>query len=54
MSYRILVARNGYYYVQKRGGWNGWSKVGGFFSTRVGARRFIDDHRGSTQIVEYR
>lgn len=43
--YRILVARSGYYFVQRRDAWGNWSKTGGFFRTRTGARNFINDLR---------
>lgn len=40
--YRILIASNGYYYVQHYNGqW--WKKTGGFFSSRGAARTFIRD-----------
>lgn len=42
--FRIMMARNGYYYVQKDT-WNGYKKIGGFFSTERGARKFINDYR---------
>lgn len=52
--YRILIARNGYYYVQQQTRY-GWQKTGGFFHTRRGARTFIRDHRGylRSTVVEY-
>ena len=50
--YRILMAVNGYYYVQKQGRWD-WFKVGGFFRTRAGARRFIRDYKNNNRVVEY-
>lgn len=40
MRYRILVARNGYYYVQKYNGLR-WMKIGHFYRTRLGAERLI-------------
>lgn len=58
--YRILLASSGCYYVQKKrtsGFWVNWHKVGGFFNTRAGARRFIRDHKnynnGIGNVVEY-
>lgn len=53
--YRILLASSGYYYVQRHVGWR-WYKVGGFFNTRAGARRFIRDHKNyrvGGRVVEY-
>lgn len=53
--HRILIAKNGFYYVQEHSGWNGWYKIGGFFNTRAGARRFIRDRKGlgGGNVVEY-
>lgn len=47
--FRILMARNGYYYVQRQGVYGAWTKVGGFFSSRGGAKKFIDDYRLTTR-----
>jgi hypothetical protein len=47
--YRIVIARSGYYYVQRDMGstWNSdWIKVGGFFATRKGAEKLIRDLKG--------
>lgn len=53
--YRIMIARNGYYYVQKqvtnfssypyKGLVRSWRKVGGFFHTKAGARAMIRDDK---------
>ncbi len=57
--YRIMIARNGYYYVQKhcQFAFTGWNKIGGFFKTRAGARAFIRDFKRyqttSSNIIEY-
>lgn len=60
--FRVLMARNGYYYVQRQGVYGNWNKVGGFFSSRSGAKKFIEDYRlhagrrcslGSCNIVAY-
>lgn len=40
--YRIMLAVNGYYYVQKKG-YSGWKKTGAFFNTRRAAERLISD-----------
>lgn len=50
--YRILIARNGYYYIQQEVG-PLWAKVGGFFNTKSGARRFIADHRSTYNNPRY-
>ncbi len=59
-KYRILVAQSGYYYVQ-RYRLGAWKKIGGFFRTKAGARRFINEMKyGSAyatdsypRVVEY-
>jgi hypothetical protein len=60
--YRIMIARNGYYYVQHHNGYF-WRKVGGFFHTKAGARALIRDDKmyrrlspdlPFSRVVEYR
>ena len=55
--YRILIAVNGYYYVQRQSNLSGrWLKVGPFFRTRRGARNYINDYRSIQRlpnVVEY-
>jgi hypothetical protein len=55
--YRICIAVNGYYYVQREDRY-GWRKFGGFFKTRAGARKMINDTRNAFggpvgKVVEY-
>jgi len=40
--YRIMLARSGYYYVQRRG-YSSWKMIGGFYRTRRGAERLAED-----------
>lgn len=54
--FRIVVARSGSYYIQQRAGF-GWSKIGPFFDTKRGARRYARVLQGlppeRPRVVEY-
>lgn len=50
--FRIMIARNGRYYVQKLLRY-GWSRFSLFYWTRQQCRDFIDAQRRTPRVVEY-
>lgn len=65
--YRIMQARNGYYYVQRDFGSTyhaDWSRVSPFYPTKSGARAYIDRQKSrrcscghcptTSRVIEYR
>jgi hypothetical protein len=51
--YRVMQARSGWYYAQKRNHWDQWRMVGPFFRTKMGVRDYVYRCQPQDRVIEY-